>query len=253
MLGATQLGGRRPAACEARWFARTALLSLGLVLLAGLFGVSPFGGVPRHAMPIYPGILIAGILVLLVPLRDADAGRRSLRWAAATLGVLVALPGGVVLARTGRDPRTHEELAAEIHASRYRAAPAPVVTDLSGRSLASWWLLPDARPVLRPIGGARLSVYDYGGVPVVQSANLADAVRTAVFYADVAEASWLFLTVAKGESAEQLEREILAAVRASPGVRVEIADHSSFVYESVTVRLAREPVAAGVSSQRSAS
>ncbi len=253
VLGASPLAGDRPAARDARWFARAGLLSLGLVLVAGVLGVFPFGGTPRHASPVYPGILIAGILVMLAPLRDGVARRRSLRWAAATLAIVIAVPGGVALARLGRDPRTRDTLAAQVYADRYRAAPAPIVTNGQGRSLVSWWWLPDAYPTRRSAGGTRFAVYDYDGIPVVETASLSDAVRTAVFYAGAADASWLFLPVAPGESAERVERDVLAALGAAPGVRVEIAGRSPFVRQSVTLRLTRDPDAAGPPSHPRAS
>lgn len=253
VLGAGPLAGNRPAARDARWFARTGLLSLAFVLVAGLSGVFPFGGTPRHASPVYPGILVAGILVVLLPLRDGVARRRSLRWAAATLAIVIAVPGGVALARAGRDPRTREGLAAEVFAEHYRAAPAPIVTNGQGRSLVSWWWLPEARPARRRDGGARFGVYDYDGIPVVEAASVADAVRTAVFYAGVADASWLFLPVAPGESVERVERDVLEALDAAPEVQVEVAGRSRFVREHVTLRLTRAPAAAGAASHPGAS
>jgi hypothetical protein len=206
-------------------------------------GAFPFGGTPRHASPVFPGIAVAALLVLVAPLRDRLPAARARAAAVAAAALVAGAPGALALARAEREPRARAALEGQVHAAAYRAAPAPVVTNAQGRSLVSWWLLPGARPARRLPELPRFGVFDYDGIPVVEVANLADAARTAAFYAGAAEASWLFLAYPQGGGAERAARELLGALRGAPGLRVELAARSPFVRESVVVKLVRRPEA----------
>jgi hypothetical protein len=245
LLAFTPWVGRSGAARSARALAAYSLLALSLMFAASLLRRFPFGGVPRHGVAIFPGILLACLLIVVALLRArfAQPRARVLAGVATLAGVLPAFVLG--LAGLRPDTRSRDGLRDQIGVAAFDAAPGPVITNFESRPLFSWWFLPDSTPRRMYADVTRFLVYDYGGVSVVYPDTAEEVLSTALFYARHAGVSWIFLSYRDPADSARDRAFFERALSAERDVAVPLDRNVGWILDTIVMRLERKPSLAG--------
>jgi hypothetical protein len=239
LLAVTPLVGRSGTARTARALAAYSLLALALAFSASLLRRFPFGGVPRHGVAIFPGILLAGFLTGVALLRGRFAVPRVRAMAGAVLLAALAPAFVLGLAALRPDARSSEGLGDQIGVAEYAAAPGPVITNRKGQPLFSWWFRKGATPRRKYVGITRFLVYDYAGISLVQPGTREEVLNTALFYARSAGVSWILLSY-EPQDAQEFEADHAFFERelgAHPEVSVPIDRRVDWILDTIVMKL----------------
>jgi len=221
-----------------RFCAAYGLAVLGLLFAAALLRLYPFGGAPRHAAVVMPGLALGAWLGAVAAVRGLPLAPRARALTAGALAVALAAMLAAALRPPVRPDRA--QLAAEVELDRYREAPAPIVVNRPARSLLSWWLLPEPVPQRRLRELTRIGVFDYGGIPVAEPTADQEILDTALFYAQHFDASWIWLAYpADAPQAAATHAFLEESLRRTSGIRLEVSRRAPFVRDSVILKISR--------------
>lgn len=241
-LAFTPLVGESALAGRARAFSAYALIALAAAFVASLLGKFPFGGVPRHAVVIFPGILLAAFLTSAALLRRflADAKARAWGGAAAAAAFAPALAVGLLAAMPEELDR--ETLRASLDVAAFEAQPGPVVTNFGGRAYLSWWFMPGTEPRLMYQDVTTLPVFDYDGISVVRALSEPQLLRTALFYTQHFDTTWIFLAFRTPEEALETQAFLERSLAQAPGVSTVFSRRPDWLTDVLFLKLERSTV-----------
>lgn len=242
-LAFTRLVGHSALAVRARALAGYALIALACAFVASLLGKFPFGGVPRHGVVIFPGILLAALLTLAALLRQQLPSGAARVWGAALLGAAAApaLAVGLTAALPGDHDR--ETLRGALDVAAFEAEPGPVVTNFGGRAYLSWWFLNGREPRRMYQDVTNLPVFDYEGISVVRALSDPQTLRTALFYTQHFETTWIFLAFRTPQEAVATQAFLERSLAGVPGVATSFSRKPEWLTDVLYLKLERSPAA----------
>jgi hypothetical protein len=238
LVGASALAGR------ARAFATYALVALSAAFLASLLGKFPFGGVPRHAVVIFPGILLAAFLTAAALVRRLPVAGRARAWGAAAAAAVFAPALAVGLLAAVPEEVDRATLHGTLDVAAFEAQPGPVVTNFGGRAYLSWWFMPGTEPRLMYQDVTTLPVFDYDGISVVRALSDPQLLRTALFYTQHFDTTWIFLAFRTPEEALETQAFLESSLARAPGVATAFSRTPDWLSDVLFLKLERRPVPA---------
>jgi hypothetical protein len=212
---------------------------VALLIALAAAGALPIGGMPRHSVSLIPAITVSAIASCALALArwTSPGGLR----AGLAVGLVAILLPGVVLGWQRLSPHRSNfyNLCGRARVPEYLAAPVPIVSNNRGRSLVSWYFLPD-RPARQVSHLPFWDRYDYGGVPVVETPIDRMMVESVIELAREHGEVWVVYSDLTIESLRPSYASLKVGVRDSPHVRMRHAELStSFVLPSILAQVER--------------
>lgn len=225
------------------------VLSISMLFAASLVGAYPFGGVPRHAVAVVPGIFLACYLAS-VELLSRLRARPAAQVLVAVVVLLAFLPGWVASIRANaRALESRMTVDFSERVDEFEASPVNLVTNWRGRNLASWWLLRN-RTAHRAAHDPQTQVFDYDGLSLIEVGKRGSITDEARACAAVSGTCWLMLGYLDRDTSgwNEVEKELTGQ---SPNIAAELLVEGHLGVPVRLVRVVRRPtVSAGPPIER---
>lgn len=224
-------------AYKGKAFACVGFLSISFIFIASLLKQFPFGGTSRHAVVVFPGILLACFIVIVAISRKFSSGKKA-QFFFVTLTIVVFGLGLIKgLNYFKRDKRTLQDLKQMVHFEEYFQEPCSIVANWRGRSLLSWWYLSKRKPQMIDRGKNRTVFIDYEGIKVVQTKMPIDVLKRAIYCAQKEEQSWIFFSNFSAKSVERYYHSLLEIIKKVPNISVSFHGMSDFIIPTTVIKI----------------
>jgi hypothetical protein len=215
-----------------RVFSSYAILSVILVFIGSLFKWFPFGGVFRHTVTILPGILLSWILIIYMIISDQLSNKKFTAFIVTVICVALIPAYLKALVLPLKSQQTYMEIFKSSGFGEYEKSSGSIVANWRGRSILSWWLLPDKNPRQIYDPQYNMTVFNYGGTRVIQFFDPDDPdqiLKTATLIAKQEGKCWIFLSfLQESNDFKSIHEYLKKSIQKNPNISLEINRYSKF-------------------------
>jgi hypothetical protein len=222
---------------QCRVFSFYAIISVSLVFICALLKWFPFGGVFRHTITMLPGILLAWVLIIYMIISDRLSNKK-LSVSIVTILCIVLIPAyvkGLVLPL--KSQVTYRELLKSSGFREYEKSSDSIIANWRGRSILSWWLLPNKRPRLIYDPQYKIPVFNYDGTRVIQLEDPDQILKIATVIAKQEGQCWIILSfLEESNEFKSIHEYLKKGVQNNPNISLEFSRETEF-YHTILMKV----------------